>query len=92
MSLFAAPVNCGTSEVVLEIMSGTLLVAAALVVAATTTTLVEVEVEVVGFAVLVTVALANGTSAAAALYAWSVLFEPCCSLMTIAMPFWQWPG
>jgi hypothetical protein len=30
-------------------------------------------------------------SAAAALYASSVLFEPAFSLMTMDIPFWQWP-
>ena len=65
ISLLAAPVNCGTAEVVLEMISDTLLDADALVVAATTTTLVDVEV--ITLAVLVTVAFANGTSAAAAL-------------------------
>lgn len=84
-SLVAAPVNVGTAgPVELDMISGTLLVATALV-GATTTTLVEVDV--ITLAVLVTVAFANGTNAAAALYASSVLLLPCCSLITIAMPF-----
>ena len=41
--------------------------------------------------VLVLVLAPELNSAAAALYASSVLFEPAFSLMTMDIPFWQWP-
>jgi hypothetical protein len=40
---------------------------------------------------LMPVLVVEPNSAAAALYASSVLFEPACWLMTMDIPFWQWP-
>jgi hypothetical protein len=40
---------------------------------------------------LVVVVVVEPNKAAAAWYASSVLFEPATSLMTMDMPFWQWP-